>query len=116
MKSWLVLKENTVSPLGSETVEDHVHKLETQLDVICALVNLNLLAKNGRLQSIPSRATKAFELRLITDLKKTPELKLPKEISEKRMRIPGHLEQFKLTFASIAKDLEELISIFQEKS
>ena len=67
VKLWKSVSNNNVHSNNKETAQDHTKTLEDEMDAACTWVNLNFLDREGRLDTIPKKNSRNFEMRIITE-------------------------------------------------
>lgn len=116
LKRWESLDENRADITGKENVEDHYQRLESQVDASIASHNLNLLANNDRLGTIPKKGGRLFGLRLISKKDQKPDLKIPKALPSDKRSWPPHIFEFWTALTSISNELNGELTNFKAAS
>jgi len=80
------------------------------LDVAIGLQNLNFLAEENRLQTIPEKAPRGASLRLVTDTTLRPQLKIPKQLPSDPRNWDTHLRDFWNFLSARAAHMERLLA------
>lgn len=98
-----------VAPHNRETVQDHYAKLEANLDNGIACDILNLLAKEGRLDTIPEKPHRGACFRHLTKKELKPVLSIPKALSERVQEWPVHLREFWGHLTAVGPQIKRLL-------
>ncbi len=100
------LKEFGISQGGSV---DSIEKLELEVDVVCALHNLKVLCREGRMEAVPRRARFAPSTHIFTpDLE--PPLKIPACVPLDSPKVPSHVSRFREELSSVVPKLEAILN------
>jgi hypothetical protein len=116
VKEWKELKFRRLTPQARESLTDHFDELETSLDCVIALTVLNFLAKNGRLETIPTRTPRGFENRIITNAELRPVVEEPKLLPAKLSSWPSHLREFKDALSVLGPELAGIFATIMKKT
>lgn len=116
LKRWESLDENRADITGKENVKDHYQRLENQVDASIASHNLNLLATNNRLDTVPKNGGRLFDLRIISKKDQEPDLKIPRALPVDRSTWPRHISTFWTALTSISNQLSREITKFESAS
>jgi hypothetical protein len=98
-----------VAPYNRETVQDHYAKLEVKLDNAIACDILNLLAKDGRLGTIPKKPHRGSRFRHLTKKELKPVLSIPKALPDRLQEWPVHLREFWGHLSSVSPQIKRLL-------
>lgn len=99
LKKWEVLHGGSVDAISTKEVE---------LDVAMALTNLNIRARLGLLDAIPTRAKFALGAHIITS-EVEPKISIPKPIRVTDAAFSPHLKDFYAALASLGPTLRKLV-------
>lgn len=110
VKQWKAATNFNIAPFNRETVQAHYSKKEDELDCILALETLKLLARNGRMGTIPKVAHRGAIYSRLTNLELTPSLDPPKPLPADKSTWAQHLRTFFAFFPSVVQGLNRILT------